>query len=56
MLKESLFNPMELAFCGFSGSGKTTLLTKLIQSFAHDYQVGYVKHDAHNFDMDKEGL
>ncbi|HUX13380.1 MAG TPA: bifunctional molybdenum cofactor guanylyltransferase MobA/molybdopterin-guanine dinucleotide biosynthesis adaptor protein MobB [Spirochaetia bacterium] len=49
------FSPYELAFAGSSGSGKTTLITGLIDHFTPDYRVGYVKHDAHRFDMDREG-
>lgn len=50
-----LFNPFEIAFCGFSGSGKTTLICKLLEKFSPSLSIGYVKHDAHNFEMDKEG-
>lgn len=45
----------EISFCGHSGSGKTTLITKLINRFSKSHQVAYHKHDAHSFDMDKEG-
>lgn len=45
-----------LCFAGFSGVGKTTLLEKLIQKFSEDAtRVGYYKHDAHRFSMDKQG-
>ncbi len=45
-----------LCFAGFSGVGKTTLLEKLIQRFSEDTtRVGYYKHDAHRFSMDKQG-
>ena len=45
-----------LCFAGYSGVGKTTLLEYLIKSFAADQiRVGYYKHDAHRFTMDKEG-
>ena len=51
-----LFHPLEIAFCGYSGSGKTTLIKKLIEKFAgQGYSVGYIKHDAHKFQMDREG-
>ncbi len=49
------FSPYELAFAGFSGSGKTTLITRLVEHLAPAYRVGYVKHDVHGFDMDREG-
>lgn len=45
-----------LCFAGYSGVGKTTLLEGLIKRFsADDVRVGYYKHDAHRFTIDKEG-
>jgi molybdopterin-guanine dinucleotide biosynthesis protein MobB len=39
-----------------SGTGKTTLLEKMISLLkTKGYRVGVVKHDAHRFDIDKEG-
>ncbi len=39
-----------------SGTGKTTLLEKMIPQFKkRGYRVGVVKHDAHRFDIDREG-
>ena len=39
-----------------SGTGKTTLLEKLIRNLkGKGYRVGAVKHDAHRFDIDREG-
>lgn len=49
------FHPFEIAFCGHSGVGKTTLLTKLIHSLSPEFKIGYLKRDAHRFEMDKEG-
>ncbi len=49
------FAPYEVAFCGSSGSGKTTLATKLIEELADTYRIGFAKHDAHSFTMDREG-
>lgn len=49
------YHPFELAFSGFSGSGKTTLMEKIISLLSQHYKVGYVKHDAHQFLIDKEG-
>ena len=45
-----------ICFAGFSGVGKTTLIEHLIKRFKEDrIRVGYYKHDAHRFQMDKEG-
>jgi molybdopterin-guanine dinucleotide biosynthesis protein A len=45
-----------LCIAGHSGVGKTTLLEDLIKRFsAEDFSVGYYKHDAHRFLIDKEG-
>jgi molybdopterin-guanine dinucleotide biosynthesis protein MobB len=39
-----------------SGTGKTTLLEKLITELKRrGYRVGVMKHDAHQFDIDREG-
>ncbi len=39
-----------------SGTGKTTLLEKLIRELKRrGYRVGTLKHDAHQFDIDREG-
>jgi len=44
------------SFVAFSGSGKTTLLEKLIAEMkARGMRVATVKHDAHGFDIDREG-
>lgn len=50
-----MFHPYEFAICGYSGSGKTYLIEKLLRKFSSDYAVGFIKHDAHSFEMDKEG-
>lgn len=50
-----LFHPLEISICGHSNSGKTTLVTKLIERFSKKLSVGYIKHDAHRFEMDMEG-
>ena len=45
-----------LGFCGYSGSGKTTLLEKLAALLTDQgLSVGYFKHDAHRFDIDRKG-
>jgi molybdopterin-guanine dinucleotide biosynthesis protein B len=41
---------------GFSGSGKTTFLEKLIAELKRrNLRLGVVKHDAHRFEIDREG-
>lgn len=56
LLKNSTFHPFEFAICGFSGSGKTTLIEKLVRlSKRNGNKVSVVKHDAHEFEMDKQG-
>lgn len=49
------FHPYQLAICGYSGAGKTTLVEKLLREFSAEYRIGYVKHDAHRFQMDRPG-
>ena len=49
-----LFNPLELAVCGFSNAGKTTLSTSIIKQLAGDFDISYVKH-GHRFELDKPG-
>ena len=45
-----------LCFAGYSGVGKTTLVGHLVKKFHNEgIRVGYYKHDAHRFQMDKEG-
>ncbi|MCR5002379.1 MAG: cyclic pyranopterin monophosphate synthase MoaC [Lachnospiraceae bacterium] len=45
-----------LGFSGFSGSGKTTLIEKLIPVLKKKgLKLAVIKHDGHDFDMDKEG-
>lgn len=53
--RNTLFHPLEICICGHSGSGKTTLITKLIENVSKKMRVGYIKHDAHRFEMDKKG-
>ncbi|MEX2608416.1 MAG: molybdopterin-guanine dinucleotide biosynthesis protein B [Gemmatimonadota bacterium] len=48
-------HPHALAVCGYSGSGKTTLLVELIEALSPEHRIGYVKHDAHGFQMDRPG-
>ena len=45
-----------ICISGISGSGKTTLVEKLIpELISRGYRVASVKHDAHRFEIDKEG-
>lgn len=45
-----------ISFVAKSGSGKTTLLEKVIKSLKEKgIKLAVIKHDAHQFDMDKPG-
>lgn len=45
-----------ISFVGFSGSGKTTFIEQLIKEIKRrGFSVAVIKHDAHRFQMDKEG-
>lgn len=45
-----------ITFAGYSGSGKTTLVIKVISYLKNKgYKIAALKHDGHNFEMDKEG-
>ncbi len=50
-----LFQPFEIAFCGYSGSGKTTLISAIIRHLSARVSIGYYKHGCHRFDIDREG-
>jgi molybdopterin-guanine dinucleotide biosynthesis protein MobB len=48
--------PAIVSIAAKSGTGKTTLVVKLIAELKRrGYRVGAIKHDAHQFTMDKEG-
>ena len=48
--------PPVLAFAGYSGSGKTTAMVALIARLkARGIRVAALKHDAHGFQLDREG-
>jgi len=48
--------PPVVSIVAKSGTGKTTLLEKLIGELKRrGYKVGAVKHDAHRFEIDREG-
>lgn len=43
-------------FCAWSGAGKTTFIEKLIPELMKSgLRVAVIKHDAHDFEIDKEG-
>lgn len=45
-----------VSIVGKSGSGKTTLMVKVIAGLKRrGYKVGVIKHDAHGFEIDREG-
>ncbi len=45
-----------ITFAGYSGSGKTTLIIKVISYLKEKcFHVAALKHDGHDFQMDKEG-
>jgi len=50
-----MFHPFEISICGYSNSGKTTLITRLIENLSSKFDIGYIKHDVHKFEIDKEG-
>ncbi len=44
------------AFAAYSGTGKTTIIEKLVLALkAEGLRVAVIKHDGHDFDIDKEG-
>jgi molybdopterin-guanine dinucleotide biosynthesis adapter protein len=48
--------PPIVCIVGASDSGKTTFLEQLIPELVRrGYRIGTIKHDAHGFDMDREG-
>jgi molybdopterin-guanine dinucleotide biosynthesis protein MobB len=48
--------PSVVSVVAKSGTGKTTLLEKLIAELKRrGHRVGAIKHDAHRFDIDREG-
>lgn len=48
--------PPVVSIVAKSGTGKTTLLEKLIAEMkSRGYRVAAIKHDAHSFDIDREG-
>jgi molybdopterin-guanine dinucleotide biosynthesis protein MobB len=53
---KSSSTPAIVSIAAKSGTGKTTLVVKLIGELKkRGYRVGAIKHDAHQFNIDKEG-
>ena len=49
-------NQKIISFVGYSGSGKTTFIEKMIRELiSRGLSVAVIKHDGHEFDIDKEG-
>lgn len=45
-----------IGFAAYSGTGKTTLITRILRELkAQGYRVCVIKHDAHRFEIDREG-
>lgn len=45
-----------IGFAAYSGTGKTTLIEQIVRNLkAQGYRLAVVKHDAHRFEMDREG-
>jgi len=44
-----VFNPYELAFCGFSHTGKTTLITRLIKELSLEHKIGISENGSYWF-------
>ncbi|HET6420162.1 MAG TPA: molybdopterin-guanine dinucleotide biosynthesis protein B [Geobacteraceae bacterium] len=51
-----MYKPPIVAIVGSSNAGKTTFLEKLIKELkAENIKVGTIKHDAHDFEIDRPG-
>ena len=50
-------NPIPaIGFAAYSGTGKTTLIEKLVMTLkAQGCRIAVIKHDAHRFEIDREG-
>lgn len=45
-----------IGFAAYSGTGKTTLITQILRELkTQGYRVCVIKHDAHRFEIDREG-
>ena len=52
----SLQKPVIFAVSGYKNTGKTTLAEALVRRFSVEgFRIGAVKHDGHDYSMDKEG-
>jgi molybdopterin-guanine dinucleotide biosynthesis protein B len=48
--------PSVFQVVGYKNTGKTTLICRLVQAFkCSGYRVGTIKHDGHDFEIDKPG-
>ncbi|RAV12683.1 molybdopterin-guanine dinucleotide biosynthesis protein B [Paenibacillus contaminans] len=48
--------PSVFQVVGYKNTGKTTLICRLVQAFKRSgYRVGTIKHDGHDFEIDKPG-
>jgi molybdopterin-guanine dinucleotide biosynthesis protein MobB len=55
-MHEHLFPLPVIGVCGFKKSGKTTMVEKLASALSRSgLRVGFIKHDAHSFEMDIPG-
>ena len=45
-----------IGFAAYSGTGKTTLITQILRELKKEgFRVAVIKHDAHQFEIDREG-
>ena len=45
-----------IGFAAYSGTGKTTLIEQIVRNLkSQGYRIAVIKHDAHQFEIDKEG-
>ncbi len=49
------YHQFELAICGYKNSGKTSLIVSLVRALSKKYNLAYLKHDAHHFELDHQG-
>ena len=55
-MPEPTYNPTVIQIVGYKNTGKTTIVCRLTELLKQGgYTVATMKHDAHDFEMDKEG-